>query len=121
MALRAATFQIRISPSSVPDASSFPSGLKLTLLMALVPVCRTSPVGGWFARFQRRAVWSRLPEASHWPFGLTETVLTVPVWPLSGGGRGCLSPTSQIPILSELADANRCPSGLNARLHTGFV
>ncbi len=64
--------------SSLPQASSFPSGLKATLLTE--PLCNVDwgrPVG----TSHSRTVPSPLAEASSVPSGLKATPYTASVWP----------------------------------------
>ena len=72
--------------------------------------------------FHTRTVSSQLAEASRCPSGLNATLITGPVWPVSGAPRGWpVSAFHTRTVPSALAEASRCPSGLNATPLTQLV
>ena len=60
-----------------------------------------------------------LPETMRVPSGLNATLITGPVWPVSGAPMGWpVAASHSRTVLSALPEAMRCPSGLNATLDT---
>src|SRR6478736_7592804 len=69
-----------------------------------------------------RTVLSSLPETMRPPSGLNATLLTGPVWPVSGAPISRPVPASHTrTVVSLLPETMRAPSGLNATPHAPSV
>ena len=107
----------RIVLSSLPEASTLPSGLNAISSTQLVcPVSGDAPSGRCVATSHKRIVLSMLLEASTLPSGLNATRFSQSVCPVKGSPSRSRFATFHRMVLYPLPEASTLPSGLNVTL-----